>query len=178
MNLIFVAELVDGADVSTLSPTCLSWRFSYFNSCAETSTYMTYIHNVMCPYRERLCMNCKRNGWAVCLKQTGVSWYPCGFLRNLQVPLKSSRASWNCFFSIHSVDSWNPANQLIGSLSYLQGFIYPGWCRISAIKSLNSRHIAFHFPHFFFCGGVVFQKPIRSTWVGRNTTTTMMILMN
>ena len=31
------------------------------------------------------------------------------------------------------VDGRNPANQLIGSLShYLQGFLHPGWCRISS----------------------------------------------
>ncbi len=37
--------------------------------------------------------------------------------------------------SRHTVDGWNPANQLIGSLShYFQGFIHPSWCRISSIN--------------------------------------------
>ena len=40
---------------------------------------------------------------------------------------------------VDTVDGWNPANQLIGSLShYLQGFIHPRWCRISSINSSNT----------------------------------------
>ena len=47
----------------------------------------------------------------------------------------------------HTVDGRNPANQLTGSWChhYAQGFIHPGWCRISSINSsagLNtSRHV-------------------------------------
>ena len=40
----------------------------------------------------------------------------------------------------HTVDGWNPAPVEVGSLShYLQGFIYPNWCRISAINSIVHR---------------------------------------
>ena len=41
--------------------------------------------------------------------------------------------------SFPTVGGWNPANQLIGSLShYLQGIIHPRWRRISAINSMTS----------------------------------------
>ena len=37
----------------------------------------------------------------------------------------------------HTVDGWNLANQLIGSLSHcFWGFTHPRWCRISAINSM------------------------------------------
>ena len=40
----------------------------------------------------------------------------------------------------HTVDGWNPAPVEVGSLSsYLQGFIHPRWCRISAINSIISQ---------------------------------------
>ena len=39
-----------------------------------------------------------------------------------------------------TVDGWNPAPVEVGSLShYLQCFIHPRWCRISAIKSSKPR---------------------------------------
>ena len=72
------------------------------NSCAETSRYMTYIHNVMCPYRERLCLNCKQNGgWAVCLKQTGKLGHPCGLSWNLRVHRTHQCVLNLLFCSIH-----------------------------------------------------------------------------
>ena len=44
------------------------------------------------------------------------------------------------FQTRHAVDSRNPANQLIGSLSHnLDGFIHPRWCRISYINSISTR---------------------------------------
>ena len=47
-----------------------------------------------------------------------------------------------------TVDGWNPANQLIGSLShYWQSFIHPRWCRISSINSSSV-----HFCPFFLRG--------------------------
>ena len=45
-------------------------------------------------------------------------------------------------------------HQLIGSLShYLQGFIHPWWCRISAINSMTGKTIglADFFLGVFFC---------------------------
>jgi len=39
----------------------------------------------------------------------------------------------------NNTDGRNPANQLIGSLSHLQGFIHPKWCRISSINSITWR---------------------------------------
>ena len=46
-------------------------------------------------------------------------------------------AAWQCVF-FRAVGGWNPVNSPVevGSLShYLQGFIHPSWCRISAINS-------------------------------------------
>ena len=43
---------------------------------------------------------------------------------------------WNSETSNATVDGWNPAPVEVGSLShYLQGFLHPRWCRISAINS-------------------------------------------
>ena len=48
-----------------------------------------------------------------------------------------SSADW--MFGDPSVDGWNPANQLICSLSMFiplfRGFIHPRWCRMSSINS-------------------------------------------
>ena len=42
------------------------------------------------------------------------------------------------FEKVIPVDGGNPAPVEVGSLShYLQGFIHPRWCRISAINSPN-----------------------------------------
>ena len=99
------------------------------NSCAETSRYMTYIHNVMCPYRERLCINCKQNGgWAVCLKQTGKLGHPCGLSWNLRVHRNHQCVLNLLFCSIH-LDSRHIA-VVVWSV---QGFI----------------------SHIFFWGGVI-----------------------
>ena len=45
-----------------------------------------------------------------------------------------------------TVDGWNPAPVEVGSLShYLQGFIHPRWCKISAINNITKDIYLFFF---------------------------------
>ena len=77
----------------------------------------------------------------------------CHLTRTMDTVLESNSCEIESFFAQSSSFS-NPflqlmaeiLHQLIGSLSnYLQGFIHPRWCRISAI---NSRYLAGHLETF------------------------------
>ena len=75
-------------------------------------------------------------------------------------------------FSIATVDGQNPAPVEAGSLSqYLQGFVHPRWCRISAINSMlvYQRVFFLHFPaHLLFCGGKTFELELGRGFVLKN----------